>query len=145
MEHGQRLMKRVAIGAAGVAGLAFVFLFQRTDVLALISQAQLSPEMHFSINRLARIFLNDIFMLLVLYALFADTRILKLALWVQVIDLLVLLPLYLVVKLSLEGDSEISSPFLSQFHRLIVNPTLMILIIPAVYYQRLARKDRQHP
>nr|WP_262899620.1 exosortase F system-associated protein [Chryseosolibacter histidini] len=101
--------------------------------------------MHFSINRLARIFLNDIFMLLVLYALFADTRILKLALWVQVIDLLVLLPLYLVVKLSLEGDSEISSPFLSQFHRLIVNPTLMILIIPAVYYQRLARKDRQHP
>lgn len=145
MEHGQGLITRVVIGAAGVAGLALVFLFQRTDVLGLISQTHFSPEMHFSINRLVRIFLNDIFMLLVLFALFIDTRILKLALWVQTIDLLVLLPLYLAIKLSLEGDSEISSPFLSQFHRLIVNPTLMILIIPAVYYQRLAKKDRQTP
>lgn len=132
----------MVIGAMGVAGLALVYLFQRTDVLALISQTPLSPEMHFSINRLTRIFLNDIFMLLVLYALFTDTRILKLALWVQAIDLLALLPLYLVIKLSLEGDSEISSPFLSQFHRLIVNPTLMILIIPAVYYQRLSKRNR---
>lgn len=122
-----------------------MYLFQRTDVLGLITQEQFSPAMHFSVNRLTRIFLNDIFMLLVLYGLFADTRILKLALWVQAIDLLVLLPVYLVVKLSLEGDSEISSPFLSQFHRLIVNPTLMILIIPAVYYQRITKSGRQQP
>lgn len=130
-------MNRVIAGAAGVSGLALVFLFQRLDVLAFLTGVQGSPDLHFGVNRFIRIFLNDAFMLLVLYALFCDIRVLRLAIWIQLIDLFLLFPVYLAFKLTLEGASEISSPFLSQLHRLIVHPTLLILLIPAIYYQRL--------
>lgn len=84
-----------------------------------------------------RVVVNDISLLLIIHVWFGTTQITKLALNVLLIDTLVLLPLYLILKLSLEGDSEISSPLLSQLHRVIVNPTLMILIIPGVYFHRL--------
>jgi exosortase F-associated protein len=51
-------------------------------------------------------------------------------------EVLVLLPLYLWAKLSIEGPSEISSPLLSPIHRMIVNPLLMIVLIAALYYQQ---------
>jgi hypothetical protein len=63
-----------------------------------------------------------------------------LAVFIQLIDLVVLLPIYLLIKLAMEGDEEISSPLLSQFHRLIVNPTLMILLLPAIYFQRQIKR-----
>ncbi|MFN7791875.1 MAG: hypothetical protein ACK5NM_04935, partial [Cyclobacteriaceae bacterium] len=85
--------------------------------------------------------LNDFFMLLLLAGWFRSRSVLQLAFAVQLIDFFLLLPVYLLVKLNLEGDVEISSPLLSQFHRLIVNPTLMILLIPAVYFQRFIKKE----
>lgn len=75
-------------------------------------------------------------MLWMIHLWFQSVKITRLALWVQLIDAVVLLPFYFFLKLSLEGDSEISSPLLSQLHRLIINPTLMILIFPAIYFQR---------
>ncbi|MCE2996813.1 MAG: hypothetical protein LW863_14525, partial [Flammeovirgaceae bacterium] len=78
-------------------------------------------------------------MLLIIHLWFRSASITKLALWIQLVDMLILLPIYLVLKLRIEGDSEISSPLLSQLHRLIVNPTLMILLFPAIYFQRLKK------
>jgi exosortase F-associated protein len=127
---------RILLGGIALIGLALVFIFQQTDIVFLLTHNRSNPELHFAINRMARIFFNDLFMLLFLYTIFADKQVLRFAIGIQLIDLFVLFPIYLIIKLSIEGDSEISSPFLSQFHRLIVNPTLMILIIPAVYYQK---------
>jgi exosortase F-associated protein len=141
LEPGTAIIKRIAAGAIGVAGLALVFVLQRTDVLELVTDHRFSAEIHFTVNRFSRILFNDAFMLMVLYGLFSDTKILKLALWIQLIDLFILFPVYLLAKLLWEGDAEISSPFLSQFHRLIVNPTLMILLIPAVYYQKFTQRS----
>ena len=59
-----------------------------------------------------------------------------LALIVFLVEFFILLPAYLVAKLYFEGDSEISSPLLSFVHRLIVNPTLMVLTIIAFAYQK---------
>jgi exosortase F-associated protein len=137
MEYNQGIIRRVLAGSVGLAGLALVFIFQQTYLSSITGPGFSNNETNFIVNRFLRIFLNDAFMLLILYALFADYKVLKLAVFIQVIDLAVLFPAYLVVKLTLEGDSEISSPFLSQFHRLIVHPTLMILLIPAFYYQKL--------
>jgi exosortase F-associated protein len=81
--------------------------------------------------------INDILMLVVIHLWFRDHKITRIAFLIQVVDTLILLPIYLMVKLAIEGDTEISSPLLSQLHRLIINPTLMILIFPAVYFQRL--------
>lgn len=136
MENRNKLIPRLIAGAVGVGGLVLVFVFQRTDVLP----SQADRYFHFSVNRFLRILLNDACMLLVLHALFADKKVLRLAVAMQIVDLFLLLPLYLALKLSLEGASELSSPFLSQLHRLIVHPTLMILLIPAVYYQKIVLK-----
>ena len=122
------------------AGLSFVYLFQQSDIVYWITQNRNHPYLHFIINRGVRLLLNDIFMLLFIASWFKEGSITKLALVIQLIDFFLLLPLYLFIKLTWEGDSEISSPLLSQFHRLIVNPTLMILLIPAVYFQRLIKK-----
>ena len=142
MEIRNNVTIRVILGVIALAGLAVVFMVQRLDLFALLSGRQFSAELHFAINRTLRIFFNDAFMLLFIYALFADRKVIRLAVGIQILDLFVLFPIYLGLKLSLEGASELSSPFLSQFHRLIVNPTLMILLIPAVYYQKIIQEKR---
>jgi len=119
-----------------IFGLALVFLFQRVDVLNICRSCAFHPYTHFVVKKTLRVALNDSFMLLFIHALFQDRSITRLAWYVQLVDTLVLLPIYLIIKLTYEGDAEISIPLLSQLHRLIVNPTLMVLLIPAVYYQR---------
>jgi exosortase F-associated protein len=125
--------------ATAVAGLALVFLFQQADVLELCSDCSFHPYTRFAVKKVLRVLLNDTFMLLFIHALFRDPSVTRLAWYVQLVDTLILLPIYLVIKLSYEGDAEISMPLLSQLHRLIVNPTLMVLLIPAVYYHRRIR------
>jgi exosortase F-associated protein len=127
--------------AVAIVGLAFVFLFQRFDVLDLVcANCSFHPYTHFAVKKILRVLLNDSFMLLFIHALFRDPAVTRLAWYVQLVDTLILLPIYLVIKLSYEGDAEISMPLLSQLHRLIVNPTLMVLLIPAVYYQRRSKR-----
>lgn len=121
-----------------MAGLAFIFLFQEYSIGGKVLGIE-SPTLEFIVNRTLRLLGNDIFMLLLIAVWFRDKSVTRLALAIQAIDFLVLLPLYLWAKLTWEGTSEISTPLLSQFHRLIVNPTLMILLIPAVYFQRLRK------
>ncbi len=128
---------RILLIVFSVAGLSVVYLYQRTEVLSWLMHAQPSANSTFIFNRSLRLLVNDVFMLLLLAGWFSDRSVLKLAVMVQAVDFFILLPLYLAIKLTWEGDSEISTPLLSQFHRLIVNPTLMILLIPAVYFQRL--------
>jgi exosortase F-associated protein len=123
--------------AISLFGLATVFLFQNADILDLCGSCTFHPYTHFVVRKAIRVLLNDTFMLLFIHALFRDPSVTRLALYIQLIDTLVLLPIYLVIKLGYEGDAEISMPLLSQLHRLIVNPTLMVLLIPAVYYQRI--------
>lgn len=129
--------------AIAVCGIALVFLFQSVDVLDLCSSCSFHPYTHFVVRKTIRVALNDSFMLLFIHALFRDASVTRLAWYVQLVDTLVLLPVYLLIKLSYEGDAEISMPLLSQLHRLIVNPTLMVLLIPAVYYQRIRAAQKQ--
>ena len=80
--------------------------------------------------------INDFSSFILIFGLFNERKYMKVALGVFLFEIVFLLPLYFVLKLFLEGDSEISSPLLSQLHRLIVNPTLMFLLIAAFLYQR---------
>ncbi len=121
-------------------GLALVFLFQEYSIATHWFGIE-SPTVAFAVNRTIRVLCNDVFMLILIVAWFNDRTTTRLALAIQAIDLFLLLPLYLWAKLSWEGTSEISTPLLSQFHRLIVNPTLMILLIPAVYFQRMNKNN----
>lgn len=141
LNKGYSPIRQGSLIIIALTGLSLVYLFQQSDIVYWITQNKNHPNLHFSINRGVRLLLNDIFMLLFIAAWFQDRSITRLALVIQLIDFSLLLPLYLFIKLTWEGDAEISSPLLSQFHRLVVNPTLMILLIPAVYFQRLMKKQ----
>jgi len=126
--------ERLWLMAIAIVGLAMVYLFQNADILNICGSCTFHPYTH--LKKIVRVLLNDTFMLLFIHALFRDQSVTRLAFYIQMIDTLVLLPVYLIIKLTYEGDAELSMPLLSQLHRLIVNPTLMVLLIPAVYYQR---------
>jgi exosortase F-associated protein len=94
----------------------------------------------FILNKTVRMVINDLACFVMIWALFEQKKYLRLAWYLFLIELLVILPLYFAVKLTVEGDSEISSPLLSQIHRLIVNPVLMFLLIFGFTYQKLKGK-----
>ncbi len=125
---------RIILLTGGVGLLAAVYLFQRFNPWT--GFAGIHPNAIFVINRTVRLILNDLACFFIILAVFREVKYLKVAFWVFLVELLVILPLYLTLKLSLEGDSEISSPLLSQIHRLIVNPTLMILLMAGFFYQQ---------
>jgi exosortase F-associated protein len=123
--------------------LVVVYIFQQVngaDVMGIDSVN--SKYLAFSVNKLIRLVLNDLSCMVLIHAIFKDSRFDRLALIVFCIEVFLLLPIYLTLKLTIEGTSEISSPILSQVHRLIVNPMLMIVLIAAFYYQKKIASTR---
>jgi exosortase F-associated protein len=124
--------------ALAIFGIALTFLFQE---FTFLSGLNISSDLQFILRKVLRVLFNDFFMLIFIAAWFKERRITRLAIAIQLIDGFILLPVYLVLKLWTEGDAEISIPLLSQLHRLIINPTLMILLIPAVYFQKISGSE----
>ena len=124
---------RWLIGAAAIAALALMYLFQKFDFSELIGAY--SPNARFVINKSIRFLINDSSCLLLIWAAFNKKNYLRISTWIFLTELILVLPLYFVVKLSMEGPSEISSPLLSQWHRMIVNPLLMIVLMMGFLYQ----------
>lgn len=142
-ETGPQNRYRIVGVIVAVTGLVIVYLFQDVDWSFGTVSPSTAPNVYFSVKKTLRVIANDLLMVLLIHAWFNSKSITRVAWWLQIIDTFILLPLYLILKLSIEGDAEISSPILSQLHRLIVNPTIIILLIPAVYFQRVtaARQD----
>ena len=130
---------RSGLLATGLGMLAVIYIFQKTSPAAALGFDD--PNTVFAVNRATRLILNDVACFIIIMAIFRDKKYLKIAFYVFLIEFLIILPAYLAVKLTLEGDSEISSPLLSHIHRLIVNPMLMILLIAGFFYQRFASRD----
>jgi exosortase F-associated protein len=123
---------RIAIGIFCIAGLIAVFLFQQQiDIAAFIGvHAKLG---RFLINRTIRFLMNDAFALGLIYALFKERKYVIFALYVQIAGIFVFLVPYFILKIYLP---RYNGPLISFLHRLILNPTLLMLLIPAFYYQR---------
>jgi hypothetical protein len=136
MKDKTRMM--LVIGA-GLLALAVVYVFQRTNYgLLLFEIGGIAPNENliFIINKSLRLLANDLICFFMIYSIFKEKNYRQVAFVVFMIELFVILPIYLLLKLSLEGTSEISSPLLSFIHRLIVNPTLMVLTGMALAYQK---------
>ena len=126
---------RIIIGIFCIAGLVAVFLFQQLDVAAFIGvEARLS---RFLINRSIRFLINDALALGLIYALFKERKYVIFALYVQVAGTFLFLVPYFILKVFLP---TYNGPLISFLHRLILNPTLLMLLIPAFYYQRQLAK-----
>lgn len=132
--------------SAGLLMLFGMYLFQRIDFFQLIAslihyRSPFNPNVVFVVNKTTRLIINDLACFVIIFAIFRDAMYLRLSFYVFLFELMVLLPLYFYLKLTFEGDSEISSPLLSQIHRLIINPMLMILLMAGFFYQRFIKKN----
>lgn len=121
---------RLVIGLFCVSGLVMVFLFQRIDLAASMVE---SPVHRFLINRSIRFLINDAFAVGLIYALFVERKYVIFSLWVQVTGLVLFLLPYFALKVYFPSYN---GPLISFLHRLVLNPTLLLLLIPAFYYQR---------
>lgn len=135
--------KQIGVIIACITGLALVYLYQRVNYAAWLGIGPDQANLTFSINRLVRLLLNDGLCLGIIYTLFRNRpQYLRWAWYLFLMEVVLILPLYLVVKLAWEGPTEISSPLLSPIHRIIVNPLLMVIFIVACYLQDLKTKSR---
>lgn len=139
---GEWFSLRNSLVALAFVGLFLVYIFQRIDYLGLLSGwVGVDPPTattSFIVNRSIRMIVNDLLCISLVHQFFRNPAFSRLAWWVFLGELLVLLPLYLALKLTAEGPSEISSPIYQPLHRMIVNPLLMLTLIAGMYFQKKA-------
>ncbi len=130
--------KRLALLFIAIVLLVLIYSFQQVSYFDILNVFQIKryPNLVFVINKSIRLVLNDFACLLIIYALFQERKYLVFGSIIQLIEVFILMPIYFIIKLRFEGDSEISSPLLSQIHRLIVNPVLMLLFITGLLLQK---------
>jgi exosortase F-associated protein len=126
---------RWLIGVASLVGLIVFYLFQKINIASLIGIDDKTAS--FLFNKTFRFIWNDVLMIGVIYALFGQKRFVYFALAVQVFGILFVLLPYFVLKLYFHAGN---GPLISFLHRLVLNPTLMILLIPAFWLQ--TRQER---
>jgi exosortase F-associated protein len=122
---------RYTVGLLSLTGLVIVFLFQRTDVASFFGASDQTVK--FLINRTVRFLLNDAFAIGLIYALFTERKYLIFSLWVQLAGVVLFLIPYFILKVQFPSYN---GPLISYLHRLILNPTILLLLIPAFYYQK---------
>src|SRR5260221_8237032 len=132
---------KISLITISLLGLVVVYVFEKWDYLNAFArlsgaETEFGLTAAFVFNKTVRLILNDALCLLLIYALFREKKYLRIAFLVFCFEFFLMLPIYLIIKLNLEGPSEISSPLLSQIHRLIVNPMLMLILIVGFYYQK---------
>lgn len=125
-------MTRWVIGVICAMFLFLIFLFQRLDVSAFLGLA-LSPPWDFIFNRSIRFLMNDLFTIGLIFALFNSRPFLIFSIYVQLFGLFFILIPYFIVKLNFPSYN---GPLINFVHRLILNPLLLLLLIPAFYYQK---------
>lgn len=128
----------------GAGGLALVYLFHRyLNLYALLSPepfallsytADFRPvnPLAFVVNKAFRYLLNDLFAMLLVYGLFYERRFLHFSFYVLLFGLVILMPTYIFLYLAQPAGF---SSMLSHLHRVIFNPILMMLLIPAFFFQ----------
>jgi exosortase F-associated protein len=122
---------RYIIGIGSAVGLTVIFLFQGIDAASLFNISGGTSK--FIFNRTIRFLLNDAFAISLIYALFGKQKYVIFSIWVQLFGVVMFLVPYFILKIQFP---KYNGPLISYLHRLILNPTILLLLIPAFYYQR---------
>lgn len=137
--------KRLVLLTLGALGLFLVYFFQHYLDFYHLLQFKAPEELNYSsdyivvdpwifgINKIVRYLLNDLFAMAIIAGLFPDKRYVRFAVLVLMVGLFLLVPLYLWLYLS---QPEGFSSLVGHLHRLVMNPVLMMLLIPAFFYQK---------
>lgn len=132
--------------AIGAVGLFLVYFFQeyldfhsvlfrfappqRLDYSASYVDVDVFP---FVFNKAGRYVLNDLFSISLIYGIFREKKYARFAFVVMMFGMVVLLPAYLYIYLAQPAGF---TSMLSHLHRVVMNPVLMMLLIPAFFAQR---------
>lgn len=116
--------------AGALLGLLLVFLFQRIEVAGALGVHD--KIWLFVTNRTIRFILNDLLSLMLIYGLFPHRKYILFAIGVQIFGLVFILLPYFILKFQYPSYN---GPLISFLHRLVLNPLLMLLLIPAFYLQ----------
>lgn len=90
----------------------------------------------FILNRSIRFVLNDVLAIGLIFALFYERKYVIFAMVAQLMGMFLFLIPYFILKVNYPGYN---GPLISFLHRLILNPTLLLLLIPAFYFQKQSR------
>jgi exosortase F-associated protein len=123
---------RIIVGVGASLGLVVFFLLQQIDFAAYLFPLQ-DTRWIFIVNRTIRFLVNDFLAIALIYALFVERKYVIFALWVQVAGLVFLLLPYFMLKYRWP---TYNGPMINFLHRIILNPTLLLLLIPAFYFQQ---------
>lgn len=123
---------RIIVGVFSITGLVLIFLLQQFDIAQWVGVGG-SAISRFIFNRSFRFVLNDGLSIALIYALFGHRKYVVFAIYVQLAGLLFLLIPYFFIKLSYPSYN---GPLINFIHRLVLNPLLLLLLIPAFYYQQ---------
>jgi len=126
----------------GIIGLIGVYALQHQIFYNLPFQIEMGPQVYdrdaidtsaFILSKILRFILNDFFAILVITALFPEKKYLQFAVGVFALGFVVLLPAYLILFLNY---FEETFTYQNHIHRVVMNPLLMMLLIPAFYAQK---------
>lgn len=130
----------------GISGLTLVYIFQSKLFYDPFQYLLSKPIMNEFLevetgkyigSKILRFVLNDGLALTVIYGVFGPGKYVKFAAMVLLFGLLVLLPTYLILALYFYQETYL---FINHLHRLILNPVIMMLLIPAFYVQKIKTK-----
>ena len=130
--------RRIALFLAMGGVLVVSYHYRDLSWIKLITSGQAvaatDPALSWSaiLNKVLRYLVNDMAALGIIYALFAKPSYVRLGWWIMWFGLGFLLPLYYMGLWLLPPSQGIA---LSYLHRLVMNPVLLMLLIPALYYQ----------
>lgn len=133
------LIRALAI-LLGVLGLAVIYVFQRdlfysgfSDMGAGTVKVENFDTSRFMWHKFVRLLLNDTFSLFIIFGIFMRKDFMQFGFRLLLIEVFIILPIYLSLSIF---AYEYTRFFLQHIHRLIVNPVLMMLLIPAFFYQQ---------
>ena len=130
--------RRIALFLAMGGVLVVSYHYRDLSWITLITSGQAvaatDPALSWSaiLNKVLRYLVNDMAALGIIYALFVKPSYVRWGWWIMWFGLGFLLPLYYMGLWLLPPSQGIA---LSYLHRLIMNPVLLMLLIPALYYQ----------
>lgn len=146
--------KRLGLLIGGSCGLFLVYFFQHyldfyhlfqfkgPQKLLYTSDFIIVDPLAFSVNKVFRYLVNDLCAMALIAAIFPNKKYVRFAFYVLLFGLLVLVPVY--ISLYLIQPVGFSS-LLGHLHRLVMNPVLMMLLIPAFFYQRKLQNQVTEP
>ena len=123
-----QLSFRLVLGVGSALGLISVYLFQDLGIGAELLPSD--PDWRFISVKSFRFFLNDLLAIGLIWSIFPGRGYLLAAIAVQLFGLIFILIPYFILKI---GFGFGNGPLISFMHRLILNPTLLLLLIPAFW------------